>query len=524
MLHNIVIVMMFVLCFFIRAYPRIKLKNVYASDTYFHLYCAKVIRDNKFKIPQTLPRILLPHKYTYPYLYHYILARFSESVRLIVERFTGATSDTLILIVSYIYTKVIIDEGAYALSFTDHLLIGILFSLSPALLRIGSGPRAYNGTPRTVGQFLYVVHAFSYYAYLKNHSSIELLTCIVSGSLIILTGKFSTQVMLFVGIGFSLFISSTYVYIFAGSFLLSIILSNNKSLRILKGQLEHTILYAKYFQSVFLYPHVRTFNEYRKSFVIMWNQSTKKEFIEWFLVNERYPVHLLITVFPHLVITLVLILGIDKLTAFDKYLFIWIAGGLIMFVATKIRLLLFLGEGERYLEYSVYPSLYLFVKYSLVYAPYAVILITIYYLYCAHIYITSFISKFSNQDINYKATAKCFGVLNTLPPGIIWPIGSFHFQSLVKSAGHEVLTHGANVEKKTMEDFNFIYENYPYPSGQFNEIISHYSVSYIISDEAHIQHYKKRFMKNPNDFDDNTEVLAGSPILKIWKVNKKIKV
>jgi len=31
-------------------------------------------------------------------------------------------------------------------------------------------------------------------------------------------------------------------------------------------------------------------------------------------------------------------------------------------------------------------------------------------------------------------------------------------------------------------------------------------------------------MKNPNDFDDNTEVLAGSPILKIWKVNKKIKV
>ena len=163
----------------------------------------------------------------------------------------------------------------------------------------------------------------------------------------------------------------------------------------------------------------------------------------------------------------------------------------------------------------------LWVKYSFNVAPYEIVVIVLYYILCTYTYVNYFISKFRNQNSSYDLTAECFSLLNTEPTGIIWPIGSFHFQALLKSINHNVLTHGANIEKDTMKDFNFIYQNYPYPSGHFIDIIDHYCVSYIISDDAHIRHYKNTYMINPEDFDNNTEVFAESPTLKIFKVRRQ---
>ncbi len=64
------------LCFFLRAFPRLRLKNIFLSDTYFHLYCAEIIRDNGFRLPEKFSKVILNHAYTYPFGYHFFLSLF----------------------------------------------------------------------------------------------------------------------------------------------------------------------------------------------------------------------------------------------------------------------------------------------------------------------------------------------------------------------------------------------------------------------------------------------------------------
>ncbi|MFN6202366.1 MAG: hypothetical protein ACK496_07780 [Acidobacteriota bacterium] len=518
---KLLVVLLVALSLLIRAYPRIKLKNVYASDTYFHLYCAKHIKNSKYTIPLSLPRVLLPHRYTYPYLYHYLLSLFSDKNRLTVERYTGAVTDTLSMLVCYVYSSNIsqyVHQVNIALN--ADLIVMLLYLLSPALLRIGSGPRAYNGSPRTVGQLLYIIHVLSCYTYYKNGQVLQLAICLLTGALIIITGKFSTQVLLFFGVLFTVFYAQTYLLIIIACFVLSVLVSNGKSVRILLGQLEHTVLYARYFQSRFLYPHLKTFKQYRDTVRIVCSNFNFKNCVEWLLVVERHPLHLFVTLYPHLIVLFFILIRGVAISDFDKFLLIWLMSGVLLYILTKLRLLLFLGEGERYVEYALFPSLYLFVKYTLLFMPAAIVVFLLYYIFCTVVYLEYFISRFKTQNDSWHSTSICYQELDKYPSGILWPIGSFHFQALVRSKNHLVLSHGANVEKQTMDQFNIIYENYPYPSGRFAEIVKTYGVNYIISDEQHINHYKKCFVNNPGEFESLTELIAESPILKVWRIKK----
>ena len=128
------IYLIFLLSFIIRAFPRVLLKNTYVSDTYFHLYCARVIRENSFRIPQKLPRVMLNHQYTYPFGYHLLLALFPLKSRLWIERFTGATFDTISTAIVYYFSRWILQESGYSYREELPLLVTILYAFSPALL------------------------------------------------------------------------------------------------------------------------------------------------------------------------------------------------------------------------------------------------------------------------------------------------------------------------------------------------------------------------------------------------------
>ena len=67
-------------------------------------------------------------------------------------------------------------------------------------------------------------------------------------------------------------------------------------------------------------------------------------------------------------------------------------------------------------------------------------------------------------------------------------------------------------------DIRLVYENYPYPSAKFVDILEKYNISYIVSDDAHIKHYKDNILKDADEFDSMTELLTESPVLKIWKI------
>jgi hypothetical protein len=65
-----------------------------------------------------------------------------------------------------------------------------------------------------------------------------------------------------------------------------------------------------------------------------------------------------------------------------------------------------------------------------------------------------------------------------------------------------------------------VYGNYPYPSDQLSKIIECYKVKYIVSDHAHLKHYKEKILKDPAIFDKRIDVLWEIPTLVIGRVRE----
>jgi hypothetical protein len=513
-----VIYLLILLGFLVRALPRWRLRNVYVSDTYFHLFCAAVIRDHNFRLPQKLPRVLLEHDYSYPYLYHLLLALFPSRARLWAERLTGATFDTLALILVYGFTvwgmrQAPILEGALV-----PLWIAALFVFAPGLLRLGSGPRAYNGSPRTVGQMLYLLHLLSAYYASVTQSLLALAISLIAGAVLIITAKFGTQVFVFFGTFFTLFVSPNYLLIGVGCLFMAWILSWGRSWMILYGQIRHSLNYFKNMQHIFLYPHVRSFKDYRSRVTNAIRTFRWNVFLEWLLYSETYPLHIFITVFPQFFMLGYYLFKINRASSLNWFLFIWVCSGFFWFIATKWKPLLFLGEGERYLEYALFPSLFLAVQYLQVSAAGILYALLIYSIGCALFHARQFHKIYQPLNSDYAATETIFNSLDRSPLGTVWPIGSFHYQALARIAQHPILTHGCNMDERNLAEIMLVYGNYPYPSDRFSEILQKYQVSYIISDRAHLKFYSEQILKDPKKIDSLTCVLWEVPSLVVCQV------
>jgi len=388
--------------FLVRVFPRIRLKNVFSSDTYFHLYCAKVLDENNLKIPPKFSRIILDHEYSYPFGYHWFLSLFKNKLRYRIERMTGAIFDSLSIIIIFIFLNTnFITYSEIPIKSKIPLMISSLLAFSPALLRMGSGPRAYNGSPRTIGQFLYLVHILSAYSALNGNEILLFAISLISGGIAIITAKFTTQVTLFFGVFFVLFIEPGYGLLVIGCFIFSILISNGRSLKILNGHIIHSLIYFKFLQKVFLYPHLKTGLQYLKEMVRILKSKNLKSIIEWIWITEKHPLHLTLFVYPQYILLIYVFFQISQITFFDKFLLIWTIAGFFLFVITKWSPLLFLGEGERYLEYSLFPSITFIIihlnKLSIIFY----YLFLVYSVFCAFYYMKFFYSKFKIQNENF---------------------------------------------------------------------------------------------------------------------------
>jgi len=488
------------------------------------MYCAKVISDNSWKIPQRLPRVILNHQYNYPFLYHLLLALFPHKFRAWAERLTGALFDTVNVALVYLFSYWAVNRGGLPGLQRLPIWVAVLFAFSPALLRIGSGPRAYNGSPRVIGQTLYLIHILSSYYALSTHSWLALIAALLAGGGVVVTAKFGNQVLLFFGILLGLFLSYQYLLLLGGSILVALLLWRGQAWGVIMGQARHSVFYFKHLQQTFLYPHLHSLSEYAKGAAARaWNllrRGDLKGAIEWYYA-ERHPLHLLITVYPQFFLVPILLPRYRAMGSFERFLLVWAAAALLCFLATKTKPLLFLGEGERYLEYALFPSLWLGVRFCLEkrelllwgFLTYCV-LSAVYYLWGYH--------RMSRQtDVEFGRTGKAFAELNRMAPGVIMPIGSFQWQTLYWSI-FPVLTYGGNVDERILsrDEFLLVYGRYPYPSEHFQRIVADYDVSYIVSDKNHIDHYVTEILKTPEDLFGRFKLLYQSPMLMIFQASK----
>lgn len=505
--------------FLVRALPRVLRPNAVVSDTYFHLYRARSIRDAGFRLSKTLPRVLLPHQNTYPFLYHYLLALFPAKARLHAERLTGAVFDTMSAVFVYMFAAWLVaqQEGNKGMEHLP-LIVTLGFVLSPALLRIGSGPRAYNGSPRTVGQTLYLAHIITAIVSIHTGNLWMALLSVTAGALIIVTAKFSVQVLVFFS-PFFILVLPQYLSLLALSFVFSVILTRGAALSVIRGQISHSVFYVRHLQQIFLFPNVVTMKAYLQRWVravLLVVCRKPADALQWFF-RENYPLHLLIFVFTTF---FVLFLGVDRLAnpaPLEIALFCWCLAGLLWFALTKFKPLMFLGEGERYLEYALFPSLFLagtlFWNNNLG--------ISLYLGFClvaALTYARMYLSDYETTNnqygfINAKLTA---GIDQT---AVIWPIGSHHFEVLYHS-NNPIITHGVNIDGRLfkLDDFKLVYGNYPYPSKHWRQILRLFNVRYVYSSDSSLEYYLNHIVEDKEDFKDCLVSLHPTSKTGLWKV------
>jgi hypothetical protein len=295
-----------------------------------------------------------------------------------------------------------------------------------------------------------------------------------------------------------------------------------KGERVILGHIRHSLFYVKHLQAVFLEPWVKTFPLYCLFLLGQgWRLLNGFQFWDvskWFF-SERYFVHILITVYPQFFLIFYYIKQFSMMNYLDQFLLVWMGLGLICFLITTLRPFLFLGESERYLEYALFPSLFLLVKFPPKGSEGLITAFLIYSILYAFFALGQYHNQFRQKHEDFDENEAIFKSLNQLPKGVLFPIGPFHYQALYYTQ-FPILTHGGNIDERLLsrDEFMLVYGNYPYPSEHFLEIVNRYHVSYIMSAPEFLNHYRKNIMKKADDFDRSVQILWETPTLLIGKI------
>jgi hypothetical protein len=498
------------LAFALRVLPRLILRNSISSDTYFHLSMARVIRDNHHHIPETIPRIILPHRYTYPYLYHWFLSFFAERNRLHFERISSAAIDTLHVFFAYFFSKKILHvAGLPEQAENVALWTALLVAVSPAFLAVGKGPRAYNGSPRPLGQLFFLLYMCSLILFSLSQIKAWLLLSICSAMLISITSKFANQVAIFFGVFLCLFGNYVPLAAFVAGLILAGMITKGKAFRVIGTQVSFSMYYFKKLQKKYLQPQAKNLTLYLKSV----NDNLKllstylkrmlkhrrvtmppADSLYWFF-TESYWLHIIFSLFPQLIIIVVISVGWrETLTlnpiasSLGKVLGLWIMASFILLLITSLRTFLFLGEAVRYVENTVMPQmlavgLYVFVldELPILYALFVYSLIA--YSAFVKIYCSSYRRE---QDI----IEKFLPLLTKIdkPGARIFGIGTFFWPLLYGTHQADILCPMSEV---ATNDWDFVYGNYPFPGVKIKQVVDKYKIDYLVGSKATVESYEK---------------------------------
>jgi len=499
-----------------RLLPRLFRLQAIPSDTFFHLYFAGAIRENRFRIPEQYPRVLLPHEVTYPFLYHLLLACFPGRARLWAERVSPAFFDagTTAVTAAFTHWLVVIEGWPPELPFFATLLCAI----SPGVLRVGSGPGVYSGSPRPMGRLLFTIHIVSTYLALRTANVAWLAVAIVAGAAVLIGAKFGTQVLVFFGLMFSVGVSGWYPIVLLACLTTALAVTRGRAWKVLAGQVRHSKFYYKYLQRVYLRSTAETARNYVEHAADALKglaQGRLRHALGWYLTDPFFP-HLLVTVFPEVIVAAVV--ATWNPTDATRFLGVWLLAGVLSFLLTRWEPLLFLGESERYLEYSLLPATVLSLRALLseglqivwAWVGFSGLLLVLYGLRYVR-----------NAGRQTAAQHKMMDYLDALPSGVVFPIGSLHWLTLY-SCTRPVLTHGCNFDERLVshEEFQRIYSRYPYPGRRLSYVVERFRVRYLLIERAQCSHYRSKLAEDPSELEALFELEFEAAGLLLFRVRK----
>ncbi len=507
------LLLILVFCFVIRAFPRVKLKYGISSDTFYHLKQAKLIRKNKFRIFLEQKNSVIKIIYSYPFLYHWLLALVPDKQRLWAERLTGAVFDTLSIIVIYCF----LNRFAGLKDQIFNLSICFLYAVSPALLRFNGGPRSFNGSPRILGQLLYMTHLFAYYQYHVTGNYFAASLSVITGGLMFISSKFSIQVLLFFFPFICILYDPYYCLFIICGFLFISVASFGLVVRVMKGHFQHSKFLKERIprQS----PWQNTFRGYlynlRKSIKALFKFQYKEAFR--YFHQENYSLHNILFYYP----TFFILFNVNYFNE-HRLMYVIVFASISLFAFTSLKRFKFLGEPIRYLDYALIPSYilsYMFLwENNQVWVFYAFIF---YSLISVGSFINQYYELYKEIDSDYRALENAYSRINSMEKGNLFAFSSNGHSSFYFSHQRVVnaLIGNLNVDLFSKEESDLVIGNYPYPGKDFDKLVSICRVKYLVLNKKELNYYTTKILDRPEDFYQRTTQLFETKTALFYKVS-----
>lgn len=451
------------------SYPRV-LNRKFGVDIWTHLLYLKEYRRQK-GIPKRIENgFIISGEYDYPPAFITILSKFPikmvEKYEFLFSPFFDAIHLIIIFFIAYFLT--------------NNLLISVLtqalYLLTPIVVLENS-----SATPRSLGYTLFTVYMFSLFFYFQNGEIFLLLFSLVSGTLIFLSHRFTTQSLLFFSVFFTILDKNLlYLVIFILSFIMATTVSRGFYLKVLRGHLGNLHFWHNNIAYRFAHQVKGNYEEHKtQDFIFkLYNQFLKFPPFVFTITNPWTLPPLYIFFFSHI-------------SGEIQYKMLWLVvfSYFLAIITTWVPRLRFLGEGQRYLELSAFPAAFIssLFLYNFLKTDFSGIIVPSYFLVGAASLLTILV-------IQRKAIVK--DTLRTVTPSMekmFAYVRSLESKPRLFCIPHQITTSTiyhtgcsvfVNASYRTIDEISDVY---PYIRKPVNQIMKKYSLDMILLNEDYAE-------------------------------------
>lgn len=337
------------------------------SDHYYHNLLINLIRSNNNKFVTKHDNFINENLNSYPQLLHWVFSFFSDASVGKISKYLSLFFQVLINLSFFGFIVLLESNQVLFLSFNEKILSLLTFQLIPFNYNV-SNAKNTGLSARGLGLFFGQNFIYSIVLFSVSGSILYLFIAGLMIMLIFLSSQFATQFVLFFSIIVSvLFTDIVYMLPLLGGILVMFILFYNYTKILIKGQLNHKIVYSQHLAERFILkqrPSVwrDIYIELPKQIYYFVTRQIGKEkfgFIDYMLNNS-----IVIFLFEMPFLFAIFIDGAHfENENLIKLSFI-ILSTIIIFFITTFKKMRFLGEPERYLEFAL-PLVVLLLTYAL---------------------------------------------------------------------------------------------------------------------------------------------------------------
>lgn len=433
-------------------------------DATCHLMLVKTIRNNTNRILPKYTQFVMDTN-TYPQGFHKGAALTGIPLN-ILERYGGLVpivSDVLLLALTIVVCQ------------QNGLREPLWLLLYPGLrLLWGYEERAFHFNPRAWGNLLGNLYLVSAFMFIQTGNWIWLVSGLVGFLGFSCSSKFAWQAVVFITGLLSLsLLRWEYLAVFLGTLTLSALLCKGYNIKVLKGLIGHSYVYKV---------HDLATNwgirNYYAHWVEVFHRIKLRKLI--FLLFHLNPLAKMVTQFP--IIIPFLVIWAQSGFHWTPWL-AYAMTGIILVPVIATEALKFLGEPERYLEFSIIPIFACLVRYPVSEHPWVFIIALGLGLFSMKLQLDLKREEAEGKVQIEEAYNKFRQYLSVLPDSTILTIpmrSSMRF-ALEIPEKHCYVAPFLNVDLKYSDDYRELYPEYTgFPSNKLQPLIEKYKIDYIV--------------------------------------------